>query len=113
MRRGGAYVDLLKLSVNFDGSAFGFPGLTGLVSAEHFFGSDFTASHVGGEQNISADETEPGFVRLYEMWIQQTFAGDNGGHKGRSDRSHGTTFDVQETAALFLNASQGIGPELK
>jgi porin len=109
--RDGGYVDLLKLSANYDASAQGLPGLTGLVSVEHFFGSDFTTKRVGGFQNVSGNETEPAALRLYEVWLQEAFAGGAGGVKaGLIDLN--TTFDVQETAALFLNASQGIGPEL-
>lgn len=108
---GEGYADLLKLSVSFEGSRRGLEGFTAQASVEHFFGSDFTSDRVGGFQNVSANETEPGAFRLYELWVQQTFLGDHLGVKaGLVDLN--TTFDVQETAALFLNASQGIGPEL-
>ena len=109
--RGGAYVDLLKLSAAYDGATAGHEGLTGLVSVEHAFGSGFTGRRVGGLQNVSGDETLPGTFRLYEAWLQQELAGGQGGVKaGLIDIN--TTFDVQETAALFVNASQGIGPDL-
>src|ERR1700678_2101298 len=49
---GPGYVDLLKLSAAYDGGVAGHDGLTGLVSVEHAFGSDFTQSRVGGLQNI-------------------------------------------------------------
>ncbi len=108
---GGAYVDLLKLSAAYDGSSVGHEGLTGLISIEHQFGSQFTAQRVGAVQAISASEAQPGTLRLYEAWVQQDVLGGQGGVKaGLIDLN--STFDVQETAALFLNASNGIGPDI-
>ncbi len=110
-RIGQGYVDLLKLSAAYDGGLVGHEGLSGLVSLTHVFGSSFTASHVGGLQDVSASEAQPGDLRLYEMWLRQSFADGRAGVKaGLIDIN--TTFDVQETAALFLNASDGIGPDL-
>ena len=109
--KGGGYVDLLKASAAYDGGAQGHEGLSGLVSIEHEFGSRFTERRVGGVQAISASEAQPGALRLYEAWLQQSLFGGRGGVKaGLIDIN--TTFDVQETAALFLNASSGIGPDL-
>ncbi|HEX3666825.1 MAG TPA: carbohydrate porin [Rhizomicrobium sp.] len=105
------YVHLLKLSAAYDGATDGLPGLTGLVSVAHVSGSDFSADDVGSVQDISASEAEPGGLRLYEAWVQQEMDDGIGGIKaGLIDIN--TTFDVQETAALFLNASQGIGPDI-
>jgi len=111
IRQGPGYVHLLKLSAAYDGTNDRLPGLTGLVSVAHVSGSDFTAHDVGAVQDISASEAEPGGLRLYEAWLQQNIAGGIGAVKaGLIDIN--TTFDVQETAALFLNASQGIGPDI-
>jgi porin len=108
---GGGYADLLKVSAAYDGSASGQDGLTGLISLEHQFGSDFTATRVGGVQAVSATEALPGATRLYEAWVQQTLLNGQGAVKaGFVDLN--STFDVQETAALFLNASDGIGPDI-
>jgi porin len=102
--------DLLKLSVGYDGGLQGREGLSGLVSLEQTFGSSFTARDVGGLQNISLLEA-PGATRIYEAWVQQELFGGAAGVKaGLVDLN--TTFDVQETAALFVNASQGTGPDL-
>jgi porin len=110
-RPGEGYVDLIKLSAAYDGANAGHEGLTGLVSVEHANGANFTANRVGAVQAISADETQPGALRLYEVWLQQEFLAGRAGIKaGLIDIN--TTFDVQETAALFLNASHGIGPDL-
>lgn len=108
---GGSYVDLLKLSAAYDGANAGHDGLTGLISIEHQFGSQFTAQRVGAIQAISASEAQPGTLRLYEAWGQQEVLSGQGGVKvGLIDLN--STFDVQETAALFLNASNGIGPDI-
>jgi porin len=108
--RGAAAPDLLKLSLAYDGGARGHEGLTGLLSLEHTFGSGFTAERVGGAQTISSLEA-PGATRLYEAWVQQEFLDGMAGLKaGLVDLN--TTFDVQQTAALFVNASHGVGPEL-
>jgi len=108
---GGGYADVLKLSASYDGSQNGQSGLSALVSLEHAFGSGFTQRRVGGVQAMSASEALPGSIRLYEGWVQQTLIDGQAGVKvGLIDLN--TTFDVQETAALFLNASNGIGPDI-
>ena len=111
-RSGGVgYVDLAKLSAAYDGAGAGQEGLTGLVSLEHANGSDFTARHVGGVQSVSALEAQPEAFRLYEAWLQKDILNGQGGVKlGLIDIN--TTYDVQETAALFINASEGIGPDV-
>jgi porin len=108
---GGGYVGLAKLSAAYDGSTASQPGLTGLVSVEDSNGSAFTADKVGGFQSVTASETQPQALRLYESWLQHDLFESRGGVKaGLIDIN--TTFDVQETAALFLNASHGIGPDI-
>ena len=107
---GEGYVDLVKVSAAYDGTTSGHAGLSGLVSIEHANGTDFTRARVGGFQAVSADEAQPGALRLYEAWLQQEILGGRGGVKaGLIDLN--TTFDVQETAALFLDASHGLGPD--
>ena len=107
---GVAYIDLLKVSLAYDGATAGHPGLSGLVSLEHTFGSQFTDERIGAEQDASGNEAQPGALRLYEAWLQQETMDGRGGVKaGFIDIN--STFDVQETAALFLNGSHGLGPE--
>lgn len=108
-KTGPGYVDLIKLSAAYDGGNAGHDGLTGLVSLEHANGANFTGERVGGFQSISGSEAQPAALRLYEVWLQREI-GKGAVKAGLIDIS--TTFDVQETAALFLNASQGIAPEL-
>jgi porin len=109
--QGAGAADFLKASVGYDGNLQGRDGLTGLVSLEHTFGSTFTANRVGGFQAITSAEAQPATTRLYEAWLQQDLLGGAAGVKaGLIDLN--TTFDVQETAALFLNAADGIGTDI-
>lgn len=111
VRTGGGYVGLLKLSAAYDGANAGHDGLKGMISLEDANGSAFTAERVGGLQAISAAEARPQAARLYELWLQQAFLSGRAGVKlGLTDLN--SDFDVQETAALFLNASHGIGPDI-
>ena len=109
---GAGYIDLLKLSLTYDGNLTGREGLTGLVSFEHANGSDFTERRVGGVQAVSASEAQPEAFRLYEAWLQQSILGDQGGVKaGLIDIN--TTFDVQEEPRRsFLTPPQGIGVDI-
>jgi porin len=108
---GPGYVHLIKVSAAYDGGMVGRDGLTGLISVVHVSGSDFSAMKVGAVQPVSSLEAEPQALRVYEIWLQRAvFAGQGGVKGGLVDLN--TTFDVQETAALFLNASQGIGAEI-
>jgi porin len=109
--RGANYVDLLRLSAAYDGAVAGHDGLTALFSIEHFNGSNFTGDRIGGIQALSGSEAQPSALRLDEAWVQRELWGGAGAVKaGLIDIN--TTFDVQETAALFLNASHGLGPDL-
>jgi porin len=110
-RTGDGYVHLIKLSAAYDGASVGQEGLTGLVSVVDVSGSGFTARNVGGVQNVSALEALPGGLRVYEAWLQGDISHGLAGIKGGFIDIN-TTFDVQETGALFLNASHGIGPEI-
>lgn len=104
------YLHLLKLSAAYDGASSGHDGLTGLVSVEHFTGSGFTARKVGGLQSISANEASVEALRLDEAWLQQEILQGRGALKAGFINVN-STFDVQETAALFLNGSHGLGAE--
>jgi porin len=109
--QGAGHADLIKASVGYDGNLQGHDGLTGLVSLEHTFGSKFTPNRVRGFQAVSSTEAQPAATRLYEAWLQQDLLQGRVGFKaGLIDLN--TTFDVQETAALFLNAADGTGQEL-
>ncbi len=105
------YLHLFKLSAAYDGASGGHDGFTGLVSIEHFTASDFSSGIVGGVQDVSGNEAPVEALRLDEAWIQQEILHGRGALKA-GFISLNATFDVQETAALFLNGSHGVGPEL-
>lgn len=109
--RGTGHADLLKASIGYDGNLQGREGLSALVSLEHGFGSDFTPQRIGGFQAVTSIEAHPAATRLYEAWVQQDVLEGRAGVKvGLIDLN--TIFDVQETAALFLNAADGTGTDL-
>ena len=111
LRRGAVAEDLLKLSAAYDGAQAGRPAWSGLVSLIQIGAGNVTGARVGGFQAITNSEAQPGGVHLYEAWVQRALADGAAGVKfGLIDLN--TTFDAQETAALFLNASQGIGPDI-
>lgn len=109
-RTGVRYVDLLKLSAAYDGAAAGHDGLTGLISVQHHNGSRFSGELVGDVQVVTNSDAPPEALRLYEAWLQKELLGGKGGVKGGLIDLN-TTFDVQETAALFMNSSHGIGAD--
>ncbi len=105
---GVRYVDQLRLSAAYDGAVAGHDGLTGLVTIEHHNGSRFSGELVGDSQVVTNLEAPPEAFRLYEAWLQKDTLGGRAGVKvGLIDLN--STFDVQETAGLFLNSSHGIG----
>ena len=110
-RPGETALDLLKLSAAYDGGPAGRPGWSGLISVAQIGAGDFTGRRVGGFQSVANSEATPGGVRLYEAWAQRSL-GDGAGSVKVGLIDFNTTFDVQETAALFLNASHGVGPEI-
>jgi porin len=110
-RTGGGYIGLLKLSAAYDGAKTGHDGLKGMISVEDAHGAAFSAERVGALQAISSAEAQPPAARLYELWLQQDVLSGRAGVKlGLTDLN--SVFDVQETAALFLNASHGLGAEI-
>ena len=111
LRHATGYIDQAKLSASYDGASSGRDGWTGLVSIEHLNGNSFSDTVVGAKQFVSNVDNPPETFRLYEAWVQREILQGVGGVKvGLIDLN--TTFDVQETAALFLNASHGIGQDV-
>ncbi|MGI9170026.1 MAG: carbohydrate porin [Caulobacteraceae bacterium] len=108
---GARYLDLVKLSAAYGGSASRGDGPSGVVSIEHVNGANLSGQLVGADQTITSIEASPEAFRLYEAWLQKELLGGRLGVKaGIIDLN--TTYDVQEAATLFLNSSHGIGPEL-
>ena len=71
-------------------------------------GADFSGAVVGAAQTISNLEA-PADIRLANAWMSWDAGGKGGVKLGVVDLN--TEFDVQSTAALFLNSAFGIGPD--
>lgn len=111
LRSGTRYLDNLDLTVKVDADrAFGWHGATLFIYGLYNNGVGMSRSLVGNFQNSSNIETQVRAARLYEAWLEQKFAGDKASVKiGLFDLN--SEFDVQETGALFVTASHGIGPD--
>ncbi|HYX46846.1 MAG TPA: carbohydrate porin, partial [Sphingomicrobium sp.] len=111
LRTGTRYLDNLDLTVTVDaGRAFGWHGATLFIYGLTNNGVGMSRSLVGNFQDSSNIETQVRAARLYEAWIEQKVAADKGSVKiGLFDLN--SEFDVQETGALFVTASHGIGPD--
>ena len=97
------------LAAAYDGSEDDHDGLTGLVSAQFVHGGRISANAVGDIQSL--DNIEAGnALRLYEAWIAHDYDNRVGWKLGLIDLN--VDFDTQETGSLFLNSSDGIGPDL-
>ena len=108
--QGARYLDKLALSIAYDGAAAGHDGWTALASAQHANGVAFSSDLVGDAQTVSNIDAPEAF-RIYEVWAARAlFAGRGGVKFGLIDFN--SEFDVQETGALFLNSSDGIGPDI-
>ena len=108
LRRDGTYLDNIDVIATLDADrAFGWNGTTILVSALHNNRSTLSDRIVGDTQAVSNIDTD-GATRLYEAWVERVF--DSGAMKlGLIDLN--SEFDVNETGALFVNSSHGIGPD--
>ena len=108
LRDGTAYLDDARLQVTADlDKLFGTPG-TLFVFARASSASDF-AGRFGGEfQKISNIDNMPS-AHLYEAWYERPLGESVSVRTGLYDLN--SEFDVISPAALFLNSSQGIGPD--
>ncbi|AYJ87434.1 hypothetical protein D3Y57_17740 [Sphingomonas paeninsulae] len=107
---GGKILTKAALSAGYDVAQQGHDGLTGLISLQYVNGTRYSLTNVGDVQGVD-DIEATGAVRLYEAWLAHDYVDSSRGWKaGLIDLN--TDFDTQETAALFLNSSDGVGPEL-
>lgn len=109
LRRDGTYLDNLDVIATLDADrAFGLTGTTLLVSGLYNNRPTLSDRIVGDVQTVSNIDTD-GAPRLYEAWVERAF--DSGAIKaGLIDLN--SELDVNETGALFVNSSHGIGPDL-
>lgn len=108
LRRGTRALGKLDVMARYIGDTESFPGLSAFLDLQLTNEAAFSEDFVGDAQGVSNIDA-PGGVRLANAWIAKEFDGLGGLKAGLIDLN--SEFDVQRTAALFLNSSQGIGPD--
>ncbi|WP_161827342.1 carbohydrate porin [Steroidobacter agaridevorans] len=108
VRQDGTYLDNIDLIATLDAErAWGWTGTTFAVSGLHNNRPTLSDRIVGDIQTVSNIDTD-GATRLYEAWVERAF--EAGAIKlGLIDLN--SELDVNETGALFINSSHGIGPD--
>jgi porin len=108
LRRDGTYLENIDVIATLDAEqAFGLAGTTVSISGLHNNRPTLSDRIVGDLQAVSNIDTD-GATRLYEAWVERAF--DTAAVRaGLMDLN--SELDVNETGALFVNSSHGIGPD--
>lgn len=108
VREDGTYLDNIDVIATLDAErALRWSGTTIVVSGLYNNRPTLSDRIVGDLQTVSNIDTD-GAARLYEAWVERAF--DVGAVKlGVIDLN--SELDVNETGALFINSSHGIGPD--
>lgn len=111
LRRGERYLDNLDVTLTVDAErALGWDGATIFLYGLYNNGKSLTDELVGDLQVVSNIDAGSQAVRLYEAWVEQRIAGDRASVKlGLYDLN--SEFDTNDSNALFINSSHGIGPD--
>lgn len=111
LQKGERYLDNLDVILNIDGEkAIGWVGATVFLYGIYNNGHSLTDQLVGDLQTVSNIDAGSRAARLYEAWVEQRFADDRASIKlGLYDLN--SEFDRNDSNALFLNSSHGIGPD--
>ena len=111
LRRDSRYIDNLDLQLTVDTEeAFGLTGGTFFAYGLLNNGQGFSEDVVGDAQVVSNIDA-PYAIRLYELWYEQKLFDDNLSLLlGLYDLN--SEFDANDTGALFINSSHGIGAEI-
>lgn len=110
-QRNTIYQDNLDLTATIDtDKLLSWPGGTLFIHGLRNHGGNPSVDLVGDLQGVSNIEAPDQFT-LYELWYEQRFAHDRASLLfGLRDMN--SEFYVSDYAALFLNSSFGIGPEI-
>lgn len=108
LQRGIRALDKFDVMARYVADADAFPGFSAFLDLQLTNEAAFSENFVGDAQGVSNIDA-PGGIRLANAWIAKDFDGLGGVKAGLIDLN--SEFDVQRTAALFLNSSQGIGPD--
>lgn len=108
LRRDNVYLDNLDLVATVDAEqALGLAGTNITVSGLYNNRNTLSDTIIGDAQVICNIDTD-GSLRLYEAWVEHDFG--SGAIKGGLIDLN-SEFDVNETGALFVSSSHGIGPD--
>lgn len=106
---GGETESKLRVSATFDGSAIGDPGFEAHVQLFSTNGQSLSLARVGDLQTVSNIDA-PTSVRLFDLWAQHSVGRALTLRAGLMDLN--LDFDNLWPAALFINSSHGIGPDI-
>ena len=109
IRTSAKFLSKTAVSAAYDGAQEDQEGLTGLLSAQFVKGGHISGRNVGDIQGLDNIEAY-GALRIYEAWLSRDYDNRRGWKAGLIDLN--VDFDTQEAAALFLNSSDGIGPDI-
>jgi porin len=107
---GNRYLDNLDLMLDANtGPLFGAENLRLFTYVLHDHGNQLSDQLTGSAQGVSNIETD-GALRLYEIWTEWQMTRTPGSLRvGLYDLN--SEFDSIETAGIFVNPSNGIGPD--
>ena len=108
MAQGDSSLGLGSISLAVDGTAWHLPAFTFYTLTLLTHGSAPNEQLAATAQGISNIEA-PSAWRLYELWSEWQLNDRHSLKLGLYDVN--SEFDVIDTAALFINPSQGIGPD--
>jgi len=108
-RSGAQAMGLFDLVADADGAAIGADDLSFHLDLQIAHGGGFSDSDVGDAQVVSNIDAPDG-IRPLEAWVGLGFGGGAGKIKAGLIDLNGD-FDVQDTGALFINSSHGIGSD--
>jgi porin len=112
LRTGTRFLGNLDLQLEIDGeAAWGRPGVKVFAYALYTNGHSVSGDLVGDAQAVSNIEA-PEVVRLYELWGEWSFGAESSHSLRFGLYDLNTEFDASEAAALFVNSSHGIGPQI-
>jgi porin len=112
IQRGARLLEKADVTATFQGDDHGIGGLTIFLDGQFTDAANFSSALVGDAQGVSNIDAPAGF-RLANAWVAKDFHGQGGVTGGLKAGiiDLNTEFDVQSTAALFLNSAFGIGPD--
>ena len=108
LEQGIVYLDNWDLTLALDAEAL--MGWKGGSFFFYFLGNQFgSPSDLVGDHQAASNIDAPDTFKLYEAWLEQRFGSVFSIRAGLYDLN--SEFDANEVGGLFINSSQGIGPD--